>query len=445
MTMRSLRLRLIVLAIVWTTVAIIVAGFVISSLLRNFVEHTFDEALSATMVAVMAGTEFDQAGNLVISNSVVDPRFDQPLSGWYWQLNNAQEVLSRSRSLWDVDLGLAVAEPDGTITTQEVGGPGGEMIRRMARDFTVPGGTQRLRVIVAMPVAVIDEEVASVVEPLIVSLLLLATGLSLAIALQVHFGLAPLQRLGRYLAEVRRGDRERIPPQTYSEIRPIAKELNALLDHNQSVIARARTHVGNLAHGLKTPLAVLENEIAARNEGCNGRLAEVSATMNRLIRHHLRRARSAAAHGILGARTPVRATLDDLLPVFKGVYADRAISISVTSLGDAFFAGDRQDLEEMLGNLIDNACKWAASTVVIHATNSANSVEISVSDDGPGMSKAQIDAARSRGVRLDEAKPGSGLGLAIVDDLVQLYQGQLSLTAGASGGLDAHLTLPRVN
>lgn len=447
MTVKSLKLRLIGLALVWTALAIIVAGIVISSLLRQFVERNFDASLQATMVAVMAGIEFDDAGNLVISNSVVDPRFDQPLSGWYWQLNDAEAIIARSRSLWDVDLGIAVAEPDGTIDTEVVSGPDGASIRRMQRDFTAPGGTRRLRVVVAMPAALIDEEIASIQQPFFLSLTLLALGIAIAIGLQVYFGLKPLAALGRHLTEVRRGERETMPDQPYAEVQPLVRELNALLLHNRGVIDRARTHVGNLAHGLKTPLSVLDGHVAGGRDDADGTLAEISQTMNRLISHHLRRARSAAAHGVIGARAPLRETLTDLAPVFRGVYAERDLTLEIEADGTLAFAGDRQDLEEMLGNLIDNACKWAESRVSVGAVawqdaSSVPMLEVTVADDGPGMGEDEIEAARRRGVRHDEAKPGSGLGLAIVEDLARLYDGALYLDRGESGGLRARLVLP---
>jgi signal transduction histidine kinase len=445
--LRSLKLRLIALALIWTALAILVAALVISSLLRQFVERNFDQALQATMVAVMAGTEFDASGNLVISNSVVDPRFDQPLSGWYWQLNDAETIIARSRSLWDVDLGTGVAEPDGTIDSATVSGPDGTAIRRMQRDFTAPGGTRRLRVTVTMPAELIDEEIASIQRPLFLSLALLAVGIGVAIGLQVSVGLKPLGSLGRQLTEIRRGEREAMPDQTYTEIQPLVRELNALLAHNRGVIERARTHVGNLAHGLKTPLSVLDGHVAAGRDDAEGTLADISATMNRLVSHHLRRARSAAAHGIIGARAPVRETLTDLMPVFRGVYADRALHFAVDAEASLHFAGDRQDLEEMLGNLIDNACKWAEQDLSVRAVLAPSKtapplLEITVTDDGPGMSDEEIAAARQRGVRHDEGKPGSGLGLAIVEDIARLYGGALDLSRNETGGLSARLTLP---
>lgn len=443
MARRSLKLRLVGLALVWTAVAILIAGLFISALLRQFVERNADAQLQATMIAVMSGTEFDEQGNVVIANSVVDPRFDRPLSGWYWQVNDENGVLSRSRSLWDVELGVAVAEPDGTITTRTEAGPNGAIIRKQERDFTAPGGTRRLRVVVAMPADLIEDEVATIVQPLVLSLALLAVGIAIAIGLQVHFGLQPLAKLGRDLAAVRRGDEERLPDQPYVEIAPVASEINALLAHNKTVIDRARTHVGNLAHGLKTPLSVLSNRLQTTNDTDDGALLDATEQMNRLIGHHLRRARSAASHGVLGARVSVGEAVSDLLPVFRGIHADRRLSLEVDVQGRPSFAGERQDLDEMLGNLIDNACKWASKSVLVTAkTGDGGRITISIRDDGPGLAEEALQAATSRGVRFDESKPGSGLGLSIVDDLARLYGGTLTLERAAGSGLLATLELP---
>jgi signal transduction histidine kinase len=429
MARRSLKLRLVGLALVWTTVAILIAGLFISALLRQFVERNADAQLQATMIAVMSGTEFDEQGNVVIANSVVDPRFDRPLSGWYWQVNDENGVLSRSRSLWDVELGVAVAEPDGTITTRTEPGPNGAIIRKQERDFTAPGGTRRLRVVVAMPADLIEDEVATIVQPLVLSLALLAAGIAIAIGLQVHFGLQPLAKLGRDLAAVRRGDKERLPDQPYVEIAPVASEINALLAHNKTVIDRARTHVGNLAHGLKTPLSVLSNRLQTARNADGAVLLDATEQMNRLIGHHLRRARSAA--------------ISDLLPVFRGIHADRHLSLQVDVDGQPTFAGERQDLDEMLGNLIDNACKWASNSVLVTARPvDGGRITISIRDDGPGLAEDALQAATSRGVRFDESKPGSGLGLSIVDDLARLYGGTLTLERAAGTGLLATLELP---
>jgi signal transduction histidine kinase len=263
-----------------------------------------------------------------------------------------------------------------------------------------------------------------------------------AVLVQVRFGLEPLRRMGRALGAIRGGASARLEGDFAAEIEPLATELNALLDHNEALVERARTHVGNLAHGLKTPLSVLTNE--ARRSG--GPLAELVgrqvALMRRQVDHHLARARAIATGSILGARTEVLPVLRDLERTLGRIYADKTLAIEVACPPELAFRGARQDLEEMLGNLLDNACKWAAASVTVRAEATAHQVQIAIEDDGPGLPAARRAEVLERGRRLDEQMPGTGLGLAIAADLAQLYGGRLVLDAAAAGGLRAVLTLP---
>ncbi|KKB08047.1 sensor histidine kinase [Devosia chinhatensis] len=442
----SLALRLMVLALGASLVALVAAGLVISGLLRTFVVETFETNLNATMVALMANTQFDEdAGRLRLDASVADPRFEQPFSGWYWQIADADQVLIGSSSLWTDTLGLGLAEPDGSVRRRMMSGPQGERLLVLERDFTAPGGTGRLRVSVAMPEALIEAEVSRIVGPLIWSLSLLGLGLSLAIIVQVRLGLRPLRQVEADLRAIETGQRDTLPAARHDELAPLVAQINSLLAHSRSTIERARTHVGNLAHGLKTPLSGLDALLArsAMPEAERTEVETLSASMNRMISQHLRRARSAGAVGIAGARTPLGAVVDDLLPVFRGIYADRQLAFNVSGDKDAIFAGERDDLEEMLGNLIDNAAKWGRSRIDIAVeTPPAGKIAVTVCDDGPGMDDAQFALARERGRRLDESRPGSGLGLAIVSDLTALYGGALRLKRADLGGVAACLELP---
>lgn len=442
----SLALRLMVLALGASFLALVAAGLVISGLLRSFVVETFETNLNATMVALMANTQFDdEAGRFSLDASVADPRFEQPLSGWYWQIADADQVLIGSTSLWSNTLGVGVGEPDGSVKRQMMMGPQAEPLFVMQRDFTAPGGTGRLRVSVAMPEALIKAQIARVVWPLIWSLSLLGLGLSAAIIIQVRLGLKPLRQVETDLKAIETGKRESLPPSQHDELAPLVAQINSLLAHSTSTIERARTHVGNLAHGLKTPLSGLD-ALVARSVLPAADRAEfetLSGNMSRMISQHLRRARSAGAVGLAGARTHVGTVLDGLLPVFRGIYAERSLTITVSGDTEAIFAGEREDLEEMLGNLIDNAAKWGRSRIDIEISKVSDSrIMINVCDDGPGLNAAEIDFARERGRRLDESRPGSGLGLAIVDDLSALYGGRLTLARARLGGLAAGLELP---
>lgn len=444
----SLALRLMVLALGASLMALVAAGLIISGLLRNFVVETFETNLDATMVALMANTQFDdEAGRLSLDASVADPRFEQPFSGWYWQITDADQVLIGSSSLWTDNLGLGAGEPDGSVRRQVMIGPQGETLLVLARDFTAPGGTGRLRVSVAMPEELVEAEVARIVRPLIWSLSLLGLGLSLAIIVQVRLGLRPLRQVEADLKAVEAGERDSLPSARHSELAPLVAQINSLLAHSRNTIERARTHVGNLAHGLKTPLSGLDALLARSQMPADDRVAfeVLSGSMNRLISQHLRRARSAGTIGIAGARTPLGPVIDDLLPVFRGIYAERRIEFTVRGDREAIFAGERDDLEEMLGNLIDNAAKWGRSRIDVVMVGAGDGmIVIEVSDDGSGMDEAGFALARERGLRLDESRPGTGLGLAIVSDLTALYGGTLTLSRAELGGVTARLTLPGV-
>ncbi|SFZ86827.1 Signal transduction histidine kinase [Devosia enhydra] len=442
----SLALRLALLAIGASIVALALAGILISGLLRQFVEETYDASLDAAMVAVMASTAYDgDTGRLSLDAAVADPRFEQPYSGWYWQVGDAGGTLIRSGSLWTSDL-VAPPIPAGETIGRAAGlGPRGEALRLATRGFSVPGSAQRLVITAALPQAEIETRLAGILTPLVISLVLLGLGLTLAIVIQVRIGLKPLRQLRAELARIGAGEIETLPPARHAEIAPLVDEINRLLETSRTTLARARTHVGNLAHGLKTPLAVITSALEKARGGSLpvAGIPEATETMNRLVVHHLARARSAAAEGGTGSRADLELALSGLLPVFRGIHADRRLALELTVEPDLAFAGERQDLDEMLGNLIDNACKWGVQRITISAARADEAMlEVVVVDDGPGLAPAEALRATERGQRFDETRPGSGLGLAIVSDLATLYGGSVRLERAEGGGTRARLTLP---
>jgi signal transduction histidine kinase len=278
----------------------------------------------------------------------------------------------------------------------------------------------------------------------------------LTTALQVRFGLAPLGRISQRLAAIRSGRAERLEGQFPVEIAPLARETNALLDANREIVARARTHVGNLAHALKTPLSVIVNEAAARADDPLGqKVREQAAIMRDQIARQLERARLAARPTVIGTLTDVPPVVTALARTMEKLYRARDIAIAVDGPEHAFFRGEQQDLEEMIGNLVDNGCKWAQSRVAIEVVADPASVKadaagksataqlrVIVDDDGPGLSPEEREQVARRGQRLDETKPGSGLGLSIVVELAALYNGALTFGTAPIGGLRAELALP---
>jgi signal transduction histidine kinase len=277
---------------------------------------------------------------------------------------------------------------------------------------------------------------------LTITLGVLGLGLVAAAFAQVSFGLRPLDRMRDEVAEVRAGRATRLIGPFAAEIEPIADELNGLLDHNREILERARTQAGNLAHALKTPLAVLRNEADHIDDKPAAILRRETALMQDQINRHLSRARSAGSRGVLGARSDMAEVAVALKRTLGRIHKDRAVDISLQGVDGLSFQGERQDLEEMLGNLMDNGCKWAASQVRVQGRREGGWLLISVEDDGPGIPEDALSEVIDRGMRLDETMPGSGLGLSIVRDIAGLYEGKLELDRSPLGGLAARLRLP---
>ncbi|MDP6690866.1 MAG: sensor histidine kinase [Alphaproteobacteria bacterium] len=448
----SLRLRLIAMAALWSTVALLAAWAVLSALFADQVRRGFDARLAAQLEGVVAASEWDAKARPSLRRPLPDPRFQQPLSGWYWQISGQEGAILRSRSLWDAALpsapqaaGENASSVSGTIFNN-ITGPNGRALRLAARRLTLnsAGGTYLFQL--AGDNAGSEADIARFDRLLALALLILGLGLIAAMVLQVQIGLRPLARIGRALAAIRAGKAEQLPDALPSEIQPLADEIDTLLHHQAAVINRARSHAGDLAHALKTPLAVLANEAAGSGGREGGDLAaqvqRQVIEMRRQVDRHFSRARTAAAAGVLGARCPLGPVLEELARVLARLHQERGVEIAVAGTMDLAFAGEREDLQEMLGNLLENACQWARSQIRVEARAEAGNLEICIADDGPGLPAARRSEVLARGGRLDESKPGSGLGLAIVADIAELYQGSLDLEDSDLGGLTARLTLP---
>jgi signal transduction histidine kinase len=308
----------------------------------------------------------------------------------------------------------------------------------------LPGVATPVVFMIAEDRSALDRDVRTFVTTIAVALALLAVGLIAAVIVQVRVGLLPLFALRREVAAVRTGRSDRVSGNYPLELEPLASELNALMAHNLDVIERQRTHVGNLAHALKTPLSVLLTEATQRP----GPLADVvlrqTEAMRTNVDHHLRRARAAARAQGQGERTPIAPVLEELARTLEKIFRGKVTSLDWRCPDDLAFLGERQDLLEIIGNLAENACKWCSARVRIVATpRDARSWTLDVEDDGPGLAADQRDEVLVRGARLDENAPGSGLGLSIVDELVRAYGGEMTLAKSTMGGLNVALVLPR--
>ncbi|MGZ5863888.1 MAG: sensor histidine kinase [Xanthobacteraceae bacterium] len=455
MRANSLAVRLFLSATAWTVIILFVTGFVLSALYRQAVERSFDRRLNVYLRTLVAEVAAPEESTDRTPQSLGEPLFDLPLSGWYWQvtrLQSAKPDVRSSRSLWDaglphlIDMNVSMTS-DGTRRSY-VDGPEDQRLRLIERVVDL-GDEGRFLVAVAGDSQEIDEETRSFNRTLMITFGTLLAVLFLTTMFQVRFGLAPLKRISEALAAIRAGTAERLVGRFPVEIEPLARETNALIDANREIVERARTHVGNLAHALKTPLSVMVNEAGARTDDpLAQKVLEQADIMSDQVARHLERAR-------LAARTAVVATVTDVLPAVSAlartmekIYDARGIAIDVNAPTPVRFRGEQPDLEEMAGNLLDNACKWAQSRVSVEVIPELNGVtptlRIIVDDDGPGLTAEEREQVARRGRRLDETKPGSGLGLSIVVELAGLYGGSLTLGNAPIGGLRAELVLPAV-
>jgi signal transduction histidine kinase len=449
----SLALRLFLTATAWAVIILAVTGVILSSLYRQAVERSFDRRLNVYLRTLVADLSAPPEEGEKFPQSLGEPLFELPLSGWYWQvtrLDPGKSDLRASRSLWDAglphlqDLGVPPG-PDGSREGY-IEGPEDQKLRLVERNIDL-GDEGHYLVAVAGDAAEISGETRSFDQALTITFVLLAAVLLLTTMFQVRFGLSPLRRITASLAAIRAGKAERLEGDFPEEIAPLARETNALIEANREIVERARTHVGNLAHALKTPLSVMVNEANARGgDAFAGKVREQAAIMRDQVARHLERARLAARMTVVGTVTEVAPVVTALARTMEKIHRDRGVAIAVEADPDAKFRGERPDLEEMIGNLVDNACKWAAARVAISVARETGgegpAIRITVDDDGRGLSAAEREQVAKRGRRLDESKPGSGLGLSIVVELARLYGGSLTLGEAPAGGLRAELVLP---
>lgn len=466
---RTLRWRLLGLTLMAVALALLGAGLLISSLFRTHVTAQFDTQLLRQLDQLTAALEPDVQQRPQLKAPLSDPRWHTPYSGLYWQIEalapagatpSAARPVLRSRSLWDSELALpADALGRAELHRHRIPGPGGQALLALERrvqfvtaDQGAAPATQAVpgwRLTVAADMAELESAVASFSRQLALSLSVLGIALLLAAWAQVSLGLLPLRKLQAAVLSIRQGREQRLRGAFPAEVDPLVQDFNHVLDQNEQVVKRARQMAGNLAHAIKTPLAVLGNLATDPNPDRSawaGQLQEQVASIRHQVDWHLGRARASSA-GITGLRTDVAPVVEGLVRVMRKVHARREdrpeLLITVAPLPPGLqFAGELQDLQEMLGNLLDNACKWARSSVQITAGHADGQLRITIEDDGPGLSEAERSRVFERGVRADERTPGTGLGLDIARELSGLYQGEVRLGLAGLGGLRAELTLP---
>lgn len=460
MRFNSLAFRLFATSAAWVLVVLPLAGFLIYSLYRDDVQLGFDSQLKKLLTALAIDSMNTTGDEPVTPPNLYEPLFEVTHSGWYWQIRPLEGAEGRrlvSQSLASGELASPYDRKFPTDTSgtrwMNVAGPTGEQIR-ILEVIDTPGhdpDKTKYSVIVAGPIDWLEATVAKFRNRLAVALALTGLGLVTVTLFQVRFGLLPLRKIEKGLASIRSGDATVLDGRLPAEIEPLQTELNALIKSNQEIVDRARTHVGNLAHALKTPLAVITNEARDQATPFAHKVAEQAQIMRTQVTHHLDRARMAASTGAIGQVTSVEAVVDPLVRALERIHRDKGMVIDKSIAAGAKFKGEKQDLEEMLGNVLDNACKWGRKHVSLavtvaygDGTGRPKHLAIAIDDDGPGLTEDERSQIGRRGLRLDETTPGSGLGVSIVADLVASYHGDLSLIVSPKGGLGVRLRLPAV-
>ena len=440
-TTGSLTRRMIGISALWILILLVGGGIALDRVLSSAVTRNFDSSLDYVLTAMIVSSEIGPDGEVRFNRPLADQRFLEPYSGLYYQISGEGFEPFRSRSLWDRALAVGPPRRDSGLRTYDSKAFPQEPLRILERDVTLPGSPVGWRFQVAQSREALDEQIAVLRRTLVRSFALLGLGLIVMSALQSLYGLWPLRRVRIAIARIRSGKAARLDQAFPEEIAPLVEELNALLAHNEKQAEEARRHAGNLAHALKTPLTVIMNEATANTDGLCRTVIREATTMRRQVDHHLARARAVGRRGNAQSRAVVWPSVEAVERAVSRLYPH----VTVDMAGDRTAAAhvERQDLDEMLGNLIENAAKYGGGRVFVTISQEAGFVQVAIEDDGRGIPEAERDAIFGRGARLDLEKPGTGLGLAIVRDVAEIYDGTILLDESEDlGGLCARLRLP---
>jgi len=439
---RSLTKRIISLSIFWIVIALLVIALLLGRFYREHIEEHYDAHVFTHVEELIAAIDTTPDGEVKLSREPTDPRFHRLNSGWYWEVLHADVSLRKSDSLGDHNLDLSGLKLDESHYVQTVYGPGQQELRAQAVHVSYPHEPGSLTVVATAPIMEISDDVSDFYAHIMTSFLVLGIGLSIAVVVQVLVALKPLKAITSAIGDIRSGKSERLPREFPSDVQPLVDELNFLLDHNETLLKRARNQLGDLAHSVKNPLTVIRNEARNMANKQGQLILDQSHVMSNNIDHYLSRAMIYGKQDAIGYRTSVKSILDDLSFAVKLIHKDRNIEVHLLCLDDKWFRGEAQDLEEMAGNLIDNACKWAKSQVTVNCRSDHNRLTLIIEDDGPGIAEEEMETITRRGRKLDETSSGHGHGLGIVEDIAELYGGALTLGRSEMGGLKAELDLP---
>jgi signal transduction histidine kinase len=437
----SLSRRMIGIAALWISLLLLGGGLALDRVLSDAITRNFDDGMNYVLTAMIASAEIGPDGEVLFNREPADQRFLEPNSGIYYQISGKGHEDWRSRSLWDRALKVNPEHHDDAPHIYDSNQFPGEDLRVMERSIILPGSDTRWMFMVAQAREGLDAQIKTLRSTLFESFALLALGLIVLATLQTIYGLRPLRKVRHEIVRMRAGEKNRVTEPMPAEVLPMVEELNALLAHNERQAEEARTHAGNLAHALKTPLTVIMNAATAQSPDLGDTVIREATTMRRQVDHHLARARAVGRRGAAQSRAEVWASLDAVERAVQRLYPE--VRIDMDGDKEAAVRVERQDLDEMLGNLIENAAKYGGGSVFATVGRKGAMVEILVEDDGTGIPQADRTRIFDRGVRLDSGKPGTGLGLAIVRDVAEIYGGSVALEESDDlGGALVRLRLP---
>ena len=434
-------------ASVWVLLTLFSGGLLLSDLFRESVEKSFEDKLNLFMETLIGSSKIDSTDSITVVNPLGDPRFFQPYSGWYYQINSGSKTLVRSRSMWDQVLtldkrligGRAQFIDSNLKKNKNKNATQSKKLIILQREISFPGFEGPLTFMVSGDTIEFEKNILQFNNILISSLVVLGLGLLLSVFLQVKYGLLPLKKIKNSLFKIRNGDATKLEESYPVEVSPLAKEINILLDHNERIVERAKTHVGNLAHALKTPLAIISNHTDKTQDKL---LRNQIDYIKKNIDRYLNKARSSSSTKVKKRKVDVDIVAKKIVNIFKKINPHLQINLMIVSK-KLIIPGNIDDLEEILGNLLENACKWTKSIVELKIFQcSENEIKFTISDNGLGLPIKKRKEVFARGFRLDEQTPGTGLGLNIVKDTVNQYYGEVWLSESIFGGLEVNVVLP---
>ena len=444
--MNSLALRLFLSASVWIIFTLFSGGLLLSNVFRESTQKAFEDKLNFFMETLIGASRVDSTSSITVVSELGDPRFFRPYSGWYWQINEKSKTLVRSRSMWDqvftLDkrlIGGRAKFIDETLRQSAQNNPGvsSQNLVVIQREISFPGMSTPITFMVSGNTNEFEKNISRYNNILVSSLVLLGLGLFVSVFLQVKFGLLPLEKIKNSLFKIRNGDATKLEDIYPTEVSPLAKEINTLLDHNEKIISRAKMNVGNLAHALKTPVAVIKNHITAKKN--DDVIDSQMIVIENYINKYLQKARASATSKLKKTKIDITEVIMKMRQIFKKINPE--LKIIFKSNNEKFLiAGSEDDIDEIIGNVMENACKWTKTQVIIEIfKTSKDQIKLCISDDGPGLPEKKMKEVFDRGFRLDEQTQGTGLGLNIVKDAVENFSGSVWLEKSKFGGLKVNI------